>query len=137
MDNGTSRTSDTSTVSWLTLPGYRRYGIVARVLEDSPKVLLSHIGPKVQYRVPATVAPVIRSFSAIKPAKLEAIFEKSRIEAIEQRTQNGLANGEHSAGEKSFVSLDRGLGMLVEAEWLGAFISGMLRHLVEMASSES
>lgn len=106
-------------------------------MEDSPKVLLSHIGPKLQYRVPAAVAPVIRSFSAIKPTRLSAIFERSRIEAIGKRAQNGLANSEHRAGEKSFVSLDRGLGMLVEAEWLGGFVRGVLRHLVEMTKAEA
>lgn len=107
------------------------------MLEDSPKVLLSYVGPKLQYRVPADVAPVIRSFAAIKPTKLQAIFEQSRIEAIEQRAQNGLANGDHREGEKSFISLDRGLGMLVEAEWLGGFVRGTLRRLVEFASSEA
>lgn len=113
---------------------------MARVLEDSPKVLLSNIGPKLQYRVPSALVPIIQSFSAIKPAKLKAIFEKSKSDAIE-RHQHEHPNGEEVTGRlpdgKSFVSLDRGLGMLVEAEWVGVFTSGVLRDLVRMTLSEA
>jgi hypothetical protein len=117
-----------------------RYGMLVRILDDLPKAMVSSVRPKLEFRVQSALVPVIKSLTSVKPAKMEAIFQKSRLEAIEGVKQNGHSNGQidpKSRTElKSFVPLDKGLGMLVEAKWLGPFIGKAVRNFMEMARSD-
>ncbi|GHJ85111.1 hypothetical protein NliqN6_1513 [Naganishia liquefaciens] len=121
----------------------RRYGITVRILDDLPKALVAYVRPTMALRVRSDLVPVIQSVAAIKPAKMQAVFQKSRSEAMEdfkqndqQNQQNGHENPGMEAGTQSFVSLDKGLGMLVEGEWLRSFVGRTVRNLIQMALSD-
>lgn len=121
-------------------PSQRRYGITVRILDDVPRALVTSVRPKLELGVQSALVPVIKSVTAVKPAKMEAIFQKSRSEAVEGFKQNDQQNGHENpgieAGSTSFVSLDKGLGMLVEGKWLGPFVGRAVRNLIQMARSD-
>lgn len=129
-----------SAVAESSTPSQRRYGITVRILDDLPKALVTSVRPGLELGVQSALVPVIKSVAAVKPAKIEAIFQKSRSEAVEGFKQNGQQNGHENpvidAGSTSFVSLDKGLGMLVEGKWLGPFVGRAVRNLIQMARSD-
>lgn len=115
---------------------------MVRILDDMPKAMVGSIRPKLELRVQTALVPVIKSFTTVKPAKMEAIFQKSRVEAVgEAAKQNGVSNGHEEPGPEvewgGFVSLDKGLGMLMEAKWLGPFVGRAVRNLIQMARSDA
>jgi hypothetical protein len=115
--------------------------MMVRILEDLPKAMVSSVRPKVELRVHSALVPVLRSLTSVKPAKMEAIFQKSRLEAVEGAKHNGHSNGQEDPKARvettGFLPLDKGLGMLVEAKWLGPFVGMAVRNLIEMARSEA
>lgn len=124
----------------LTMHINSRYGMMVRILEDLPKAMVSSVRPKVELQVNSALVRVIKSLTLVKPAKMEAIFRKSQLEAVEGVKQNGHSNGQRDPKARvesnSFLPLDKGLGMLVEAKWLGAFVGRAVRNLIEMARSD-
>ncbi|KAJ9098285.1 hypothetical protein QFC21_004614 [Naganishia friedmannii] len=107
---------------------------------DLPKVMMSDVQPKLGSRVHLAAASIIRSFTQIKPAKLEALFEKSCTEAVDdakddQQGPNSM-NGTAEV-DTGFLPLDGTTGMLVDGEWLDFFAKRMVKNLMAMTQSGS
>ncbi|KAJ9119422.1 hypothetical protein QFC24_005655 [Naganishia onofrii] len=120
----------------------RRYGILARILDDLPKVVLSDVQPKLGSRIHLAAATIIRSFTPIKSAKLKALFEKSRTEAVADAQDNQQdMQARHALDETKadtgFLPLDGTTAMLVNGEWLDFFANRMVKNLMGLAQSGS
>ncbi|KAJ9110251.1 hypothetical protein QFC19_001654 [Naganishia cerealis] len=125
----------------LTDSAQERYGILARILDDLPKVMLSDVQPKLGVRVHPAVGFIMRTFTPIKPAKLRALLQKSRTQAMEDAKDNERMSGrtamEGTNVDTGFLPLDGTTGMLVDSEWLDFFAKRMVENLIAMTQSES
>lgn len=104
--------------------------------------MLSDLQPKLGSRIHLAAATIIRSFTPIKSAKLKALFEKSRTEAVadaqdNQQEMQARHTLDETKADTGFLPLDGTTAMLVNGEWLDFFANRMVKNLMGLAQSGS